>query len=52
MLPRDTHIAVLSTRLPGQFHGDPADRFIVATGDGTTGEKGKVHDVVKKTHLD
>jgi ferredoxin--NADP+ reductase len=24
-----------------------SDKFIVATGDGTTGEKGKVHDVVK-----
>jgi len=24
-------IAVLSTRLPGSFHGDPADRLIVAT---------------------
>ena len=24
-------IAVLSTRLPGKFHGDPADRLIVAT---------------------
>ncbi|BFM39097.1 type II toxin-antitoxin system VapC family toxin [Synechocystis sp. LKSZ1] len=25
-------IAVLSTRLPGNFHNDPADRLIVATG--------------------
>ena len=24
-------IAVLSTRLPGTFHGDPADRILVAT---------------------
>jgi PIN domain nuclease of toxin-antitoxin system len=24
-------IAILSTQLPGQFHGDPADRIIVAT---------------------
>ena len=24
-------IAVLSSRLPGEFHGDPADRLIVAT---------------------
>jgi len=24
-------IAILSTRLPGKFHKDPADRFIVAT---------------------
>ncbi|MCH8494430.1 MAG: type II toxin-antitoxin system VapC family toxin [Balneolales bacterium] len=27
----DTKIAVLSTRLPGSFHGDPADRIITAT---------------------
>ena len=27
----DAQIAVLSTRLPGEFHGDPADRIIVAT---------------------
>lgn len=25
------HIAVCSTRLPGAFHGDPADRMLVAT---------------------
>ena len=25
------HIAVSSTRLPGVFHGDPADRMLVAT---------------------
>lgn len=31
LLSVDPEIAVLSTRLPGQFHGDPADRFIVAT---------------------
>lgn len=31
LLNIDPEIAVLSTRLPGQFHGDPADRFIVAT---------------------
>lgn len=30
-LPIDPQIAVLSTRLPGAFHGDPADRLIVAT---------------------
>lgn len=30
-LPIDPEIAVLSTRLPGTFHGDPADRLIVAT---------------------
>ena len=26
-----TEISIDSTRLPGQFHGDPADRLIVAT---------------------
>jgi len=26
-----TRIALLSTRLPGEFHGDPADRFLMAT---------------------
>jgi len=31
LLNIDPDIAVLSTRLPGDFHGDPADRFIVAT---------------------
>ena len=25
------HIAISSTRLPGAFHGDPADRILVAT---------------------
>ena len=25
------HIAVSSTRLPGEFHGDPADRMLIAT---------------------
>lgn len=27
----DPSVAVASTRLPGDFHGDPADRIIVAT---------------------
>ncbi len=27
----DAEVAVLSTRLPGNFHGDPADRMIMAT---------------------
>ncbi|MBN2357431.1 type II toxin-antitoxin system VapC family toxin [candidate division KSB1 bacterium] len=31
LLPLDADIAVSATRLPGQFHGDPADRMIVAT---------------------
>jgi len=31
LLPIDPEIAVLSTRLPGAFHGDPADRIIVAS---------------------
>jgi PIN domain nuclease of toxin-antitoxin system len=30
-LPLDPDTAVLSTRLPGAFHGDPADRQIAAT---------------------
>jgi len=30
-IPLDPRIAVLSTRLPGDFHADPADRLIVAT---------------------
>lgn len=31
LLPLTAEIAVLSTRLPGHFHGDPADRLIVAS---------------------
>ncbi len=31
LLPLTPEISVLSTRLPGNFHGDPADRLIVAT---------------------
>ncbi|MGK7884385.1 MAG: type II toxin-antitoxin system VapC family toxin [Crocosphaera sp.] len=31
LLPLTPEIAVLSTRLPGYFHGDPADRLIVAS---------------------
>lgn len=30
-LPIDNKIAIESTRLPGEFHKDPADRMIVAT---------------------
>lgn len=29
--PLEPDVAVLATRLPGEFHGDPADRMIVAT---------------------
>ncbi len=29
--PLNAEIAVAATRLPGSFHADPADRFIVAT---------------------
>ncbi len=29
--PLDPYIAVESSRLPGDFHGDPADRIIVAS---------------------
>ena len=31
LLPLTPEIAVLSTRLPKGFHGDPADRLIVAS---------------------
>lgn len=31
LVPLTPEIAVLSSRLPGEFHGDPADRIIVAT---------------------
>lgn len=31
LLDLEPEIAVLSTRLPGIFHGDPADRMIAAT---------------------
>lgn len=31
LAPLDPEIAVASTRLPGGFHGDPADRILVAT---------------------
>ena len=31
LAPLDPQVAVDSTRLPGQPHGDPADRMIVAT---------------------
>jgi PIN domain nuclease of toxin-antitoxin system len=31
LLPLTPGIAVLSTQLPGDFHGDPADGLIVAT---------------------
>ncbi len=31
LLGIDPAIAVLATRLPGEFHGDPADRLIAAT---------------------
>jgi hypothetical protein len=31
MAPLEPAVAVASTRLPGELHGDPADRLIVAT---------------------
>lgn len=31
LLNLDAEIVVMSTRLPGTFHGDPADRLIAAT---------------------
>lgn len=30
IVPVDAHLAIESTRLPGRFHQDPADRLIVA----------------------
>jgi PIN domain nuclease of toxin-antitoxin system len=30
LLALDTAVAVAATRLPGPFHADPADRFLVA----------------------
>jgi PIN domain nuclease of toxin-antitoxin system len=30
LVPVDAHVAVEATRLPGEFHKDPADRIIVA----------------------
>ncbi len=31
LLPLSAEIALDSTRLPGEFHDDPADRMVVAT---------------------
>ena len=31
LVPQSPEIAIESTRLPGNFHGDPADRMIVST---------------------
>jgi len=31
LVPLTPEIVVLSSRLPGEFHGDPADRIIIAT---------------------
>ena len=31
LIPLDPKIAVLATRLPGDFHADPVDRFLGAT---------------------
>ncbi|MBI5366748.1 MAG: type II toxin-antitoxin system VapC family toxin [Planctomycetes bacterium] len=31
VVPLSMEVAVASTRLPGDFHADPADRFLVAT---------------------
>ena len=35
LAPFSPEIALLSTRLPGRFHADPADRLIVATARAT-----------------
>jgi len=43
----EPEIAVMSTRLPGKFHGDPADQIIVATclkhGAPLVTKDGKIH---------
>jgi PIN domain nuclease of toxin-antitoxin system len=31
LVPLSPEVAIESSRLPGQFHGDPADRILVAT---------------------
>lgn len=31
VIPLSTEVAIESTDLPGEFHGDPADRMIIAT---------------------
>lgn len=31
LAPVDAEVAIAATRLPGELHGDPADRIIVAT---------------------
>jgi len=31
VLPIDAEVAIGATRLPGSFHADPCDRFLVAT---------------------
>ena len=31
LLPLTTEIALESSRLPGRYHGDPADRILLAT---------------------
>ena len=31
LIPLDPRITVLATRLPGEFHADPVDRFLAAT---------------------
>jgi len=31
LIPLTPEIAIKSTRLPGNFHGDPADRILAAT---------------------
>lgn len=41
-IPVDERIAVESRLLPGSFHQDPADRFIVASA--------RIHDLVLATH--
>lgn len=42
LLPLDVDVVIAVDRLPPEFHGDPADRLIAATG--------RVHDLVLATH--
>ena len=54
LIPLNTEIAIESSRLPGSFQGDPADRMLIATAR-VTGAKlmtkdGKILDYSKQGH--
>ena len=42
IMPLDVDVVIALERLPAKFHGDPADRLIVATS--------RAHDVALATH--